>query len=359
MTRRTQRLVGLIAAVALVMAGLGYLGLRSRSSSAAAAPADLVMAQLPRTSATPTAAPKPVAKKVIKHKKKVHRHKKPTSASSSPKPSTSTTTATSAPATTGTGTGSASDTVGSVKKGAATWNQDGLTASLKDSGVSWLYNWAPDPQQIQVPAGVDFVPMIWGAGAVNANDLANAKKSGNTLLAFNEPDMAGQANMTVDQALSLWPQLEATGMRLGAPAVAWGADQDGQWLDKFMTGAKDKGYRVDFIPLHWYGADFTSKNATNQLKSYIEAVHAKYNKPIWLTEYSLMNFGVSGAGRFPTPAQQAEFVTESTKMLESLSYVEHYAWFAFPTSTNGQDETGLYRPGGAITQPGEAYRAAG
>jgi hypothetical protein len=46
-------------------------------------------------------------------------------------------------------------------------------------------------------------------------------------------------------------------------------------------------------------------------------------------------------------------------MLESLSYVEHYAWFAFPTSTNGQDETGLYRPGGAITEPGKAYRAAG
>jgi hypothetical protein len=358
-TRRTQRLVGLIAAIALVMAGLGYLGLRSRSSSAVAAPADLVMAQLPRTSATPTAAPKPVAKKVIKHKKKAPKHKKPTSTSASPKPSPSTTTATSAPATTGTGSGSASDTVGSVKKGAATWNQDGLTASLKDSGVSWFYNWATDPQQIQAPAGVDFMPMIWGAGAVNTNDLAKAKQSGNTLLGFNEPDMAGQANMTADQALSLWPQLEATGMRLGAPAVAWGADQDGQWLDKFMAGAKDKGYRVDFIPLHWYGADFTSKNATNQLKSYIEAVHAKYDKPIWLTEYSLMNFGVSGAGRFPTPAQQAEFVTESTKMLESLSYVEHYAWFAFPTSTNGQDETGLYRPGGAITQPGEAYRAAG
>jgi hypothetical protein len=365
-TRRTQRLVGLIAAIALVMGGLGYLGLRSRSSTANAAPADLVMAQLPKSSPTPTATSAPVSKKaaarIAKRKKalaaaKARKRKKPTSSSSSsPKPTPSATPSTSTAPATG---GSASDTVGSVKKGAATWNQDGLTASLKDSGVSWFYNWAPEPQAIQAPAGVDFVPMIWGAGAVNANDLANAKKSGNTLLGFNEPDMAGQANMTVDQALSLWPQLEATGMRLGAPAVAWGADQDGQWLDKFMTGAKDKGYRVDFIPLHWYGADFSSKNATNQLKSYIEAVHAKYGKPVWLTEYSLMNFGVSGAGRFPTPAQQAEFVTESTTMLESLSYVEHYAWFAFPTSTNGQDETGLYRPGGAITEPGKAYRAAG
>ncbi len=349
------------------MAGLGYLGLHARSSGANAAtpgPADLVMAQMPRSSTTATSAPTPVSKKALKRKKalaaaKARKRKKPhtTTSSSSPKPSTPTTTATSAPATSGSGTGTGSDTVGSVKKGAATWNQDGLTAELKDSGVSWFYNWAPDPQQIQAPAGVDFVPMIWGAGAVTAGNLANAKKSGNTLLGFNEPDLAEQSNMTVDQALSLWPQLEATGMRLGAPAVAWGADQDGQWLDRFMTGAKAKGYRVDFIPLHWYGGDFNSKNATNQLKSYIEAVHAKYDKPIWLTEYSLINFG--GGQKFPTPENQAEFVKESTTMLESLSYVEHYAWFAFPTSTNGQDETGLYRPGGAITKPGEAYRAAG
>ena len=43
------------------------------------------------------------------------------------------------------------------------------------------------------------------------------------LLGFNEPDLAEQANMTVEKALELWPRLEATGMRLGSPAVACGA----------------------------------------------------------------------------------------------------------------------------------------
>ncbi len=122
-----------------------------------------------------------------------------------------------------------------------------------------------------------------------------------------------------------------------------------------MDGA---GSSVDFITLHWYGSDFNSTNATAQLKSYIEATHKKYGKPIWLTEYSLMNFA-AGAQKFPSAANQAEFVEKSTKMLESLDYVEHYSWFAFPTSKNGQDETGLYRPGGTLTAPGKAYRSAG
>ncbi len=32
--------------------------------------------------------------------------------------------------------------------------------------------------------------------------------------------MSSQSNMTVSDALRLWPRLMATGMRLGSPAVA-------------------------------------------------------------------------------------------------------------------------------------------
>ena len=192
---------------------------------------------------------------------------------------------------------------------------------------------------------------------MNTSTLATAKKNGKVLLGFNEPDMGGQANMSVDAALNLWPKLEATNMRLGSPAVAWGADQSGQWLDRFMAGAKQRGYRVDFITLHWYGSDFKTANAVSQLQSYVKATYAKYHKPIWITEYALMNF--SGSPKIPSASNQADFVTESTAMLQKLSYVERYAWFAFPTSTDGTDGTGLYRPGGVATAPGRAYKAAG
>jgi len=254
-------------------------------------------------------------------------------------------------------TTAATTTVTSVKKGASAWKFDGSKKAMTNSGVSWFYNWSADRGGIVAPKAVEFVPMIWGAQSATASTLATAKKNGKILLGFNEPDMSGQANMTVDQALALWPKLEATKMTLGSPAVAWGADQSGQWLDRFMKGARKKGYRVDFITLHWYGSDFKTADAVSQLQAYVKATYAKYHKPIWITEYALMNF--SGSPKFPTTSAQAAFITKSTAMLQKLSYVHRYAWFAFPTSTNGADETGLYRPGGVATAAGKAYRAAG
>ena len=117
--------------------------------------------------------------------------------------------------------------------------------------------------------------MIHDAGSVTKQELGRAKKQGSTLLGFNEPDRADQAHMTVNQALDLWPRLQSTGLRLGAPAVATGGDVAGGWLDRFMKGAKARHYRVDFIPLHWYGADFNTPRATAQLRSYLQAVHRR------------------------------------------------------------------------------------
>jgi hypothetical protein len=98
------------------------------------------------------------------------------------------------------------------------------------------------------PADVEFVPMIWGKDNVTPATLAKAKREGDVLLGFNEPDMDGQANMSVEDALAAWPKLQDTGRRLGSPAVAYGGDTAGGWLDRFMKGAKAKGLRVDFTP---------------------------------------------------------------------------------------------------------------
>jgi hypothetical protein len=266
---------------------------------------------------------------------------------------TPTATATATPtATASTGNG----TVSSAKKGAALWNFAGADKAIPDSGVTWNYNWSTSPGSSTAAKNTQFVPMVWGAGSVNASSLAQAKANGNTLLAFNEPDLAEQSNMTVDAALALWPQLQATGMRLVSPVVAYGGDTAGGWLDRFMSGAAAKGYRVDAIALHWYGGDFNTANATQQLQNYITAVYNRYHKPIWLTEYALMRFGPTVT---PTADQQAAFVTSSTTMLESLSFVERYSWFSFPTPTEGGLGTGLYNQDGSATAMGLAYRRAG
>ena len=240
----------------------------------------------------------------------------------------------------------------SGRKGVGAWAFDGVTASLKDVGASWFYNWDANHNTIPAPAGVEYVPMIWGTKSVTAATLAQVKTQGTELLGFNEPDMAAQANMTPAQALDLWPQLQATGMRLGSPAVAYGGDTPGGWLDQFMSGAGSRGYRVDFITLHWYGSDFSAA-AVGQLRGYLQAVYNRYHKPIWLTEFALINF--TGSPKFPTQAQQSAFVTNGAAMLDSLPYLERYAWFALPSE--GTD-TGLYSAGAKPTQVGLAYKSA-
>ncbi len=241
-----------------------------------------------------------------------------------------------------------------AKKGVSAWYFGGVTQALADVRASWYYNWAASRANLTAPPGVEFVPMIWGAKSVTAGNLGQAKSEGHTLLGFNEPDRGDQANMTVAQALDLWPKLMDTGMRLGSPSPSYGAATAGSWLDQFMSGAAAHGYRVDFIALHWYGSDFSAA-ATGQLRSYLEATYARYHKPIWLTEYALINF--PGTPKYPSGSQQASFVTASTAMLAGLSYVERYAWFALP-ATSGSG-TGLYVDARTPTDAGVAYRAAG
>lgn len=247
-----------------------------------------------------------------------------------------------------------------AKKGVSAWVFNGVHRALKKSGATWYYTWATGHTGIATPVGVGFVPMIWGPGSVTTANLQQVKhESSPYLLSFNEPDNSGQSNMTVSQALSLWPRLIATKKILGSPAVATGAATKGAWLDQFMRAARAHHYRVNFIAVHWYGGDFVTSQAVQQLKSYLVAIHARYRRPIWLTEFALINF--SNGVSFPTPSLQAAFVTAAAKMLQSLPYVKRYAWFALPATTgpNGDGSAGLFRPNAIATTAGRAFEKIG
>jgi len=249
----------------------------------------------------------------------------------------------------------AAPAVTGAKKGVGAWSFDGATQALAESGASWYYTWSATPG-VGGPPGVQFVPMVWGAADVTPSTLSQVRQEGHYLLGFNEPDMTSQSNMTPTQALGLWPQLMATGMQLGSPAVADDGATPGGWLDQFMSGAAARGYRVNFITLHWYGSDFATGPAVSQLRSYVQAVYTRYHLPIWLTEFALANFG--GSPTTPTPQQQAAFVTAATAMLQRLSYVQRYAWFGLEaTPTDGS--MGLFASGAVPTTVGRAFEAAG
>ncbi|MFI6340500.1 glycosyl hydrolase [Streptomyces sp. NPDC050535] len=244
------------------------------------------------------------------------------------------------------------DTAAAPHKGVALNPFAGTAQALADSGSTWYHNWASTGGDLAKPAGTEFVPTIWGSGSVTDAELGNAAREGKNLLGFNEPDSPTQANMSPEQALDLWPRLQNTGLRMGAPAVAANADVAGGWLDRFMQGAAQRGLRVDFIPVHWYGADF-GPGAAGQLEDYLKRVHDRYQKPIWLTEYALTDWS-QGAPRYPSEQEQTAFIQSSTTMLDGLDFVERYAWFALSTQTS---PTGLYN-GTAPNGSGNAYRAA-
>ena len=241
----------------------------------------------------------------------------------------------------------ATDAYAGEKKGAAGEGK-GSENALQQSGVAWCYNWKPVPTA-PLPQGVEFIPMIWG----NRDIPEIGRVSGKVLLGFNEPDREKQANMTVEEALEIWPKLEATGMRLGSPAPAGGGARADGWLDRFMAGAKEKGYRVDFVCLHWYGENYDPEAAINSLKDYLTAVHERYQKPVWLTEFALSKFK---NGAPATVAQQQAFIAKVLPMLDELPFVERYSWFVFGANKKGVPQNWfLVTLEGCLSEVGKTY----
>jgi hypothetical protein len=248
----------------------------------------------------------------------------------------------------------------SAKKGVGTWYFGGGATAMSDVGVAWYYTWRTDHQWEPAPASVQFVPMIWDETHVNDLELQRAVQTGaGILLGYNEPDHPEQAAMSVEEALDLWPRLQQTGLRLGSPATADNPAAPGSWLERFMDGAERRGYRVDFICAHWYGSGTDAAVETARLRGFLQAIYDKYRKPIWLTEFALIAWTIPTT--FPTPEEEAAFVREAVPMLESLPFVERYAWFSLPpwTSDGLASTASLYRDDGTPTPVGAVYRSLG
>ena len=244
-------------------------------------------------------------------------------------------------------------------KGVGTVGGPAVSTDLASSGATWYYNWAATPGSISTPPGVAYVPMIKTAADVNAATLNEVEHEGKYLLGFNEPNEAGQADLTVDQALALWPRLEATGMELGSPAVSYGTNSTTSWIGQFMDGARARGYRVNFITVHWYGQHHWTSPAANvtELKNYLEQTYSLYHMPIWITEFSLISFA-NGTPVYPTAAQQAAFLTPAAKMLATLPFVQRYAWYTLTGNKVG-GTTILYNNGTTTpTTVESAYKQA-
>jgi len=224
------------------------------------------------------------------------------------------------------------------KKGWAGGHPD----TAKEMNCGWFYNWGPHGESKD---GVEFVPMIKGKKGATEKVLAQVKKSGaKVLLGFNEPDHPKQANMTPAEALEKWPALAAKAKTLVGPALA-GNPLKSEWLAGFLKGDP----RVDALAVHWYkGAD-----SARFIKD-LEELHARFKKPIWVTEYAPQTAADSSEN--PTKFTQAKvnaFVEETTAFMEKTPWVHRYAWHH-----SGAGTSALFTKDGQLTETGKAYAAA-
>lgn len=165
------------------------------------------------------------------------------------------------------------------KKGYAGWDP----AYNEPLNTSWCYSWDAG---INIWDDREYVTHHHHEGWPGISDVGNNGTSA-AILGNNEPDNTGddreQVN-SVAEVLATWPEMMATGRRLGSPAVAGNY----AWLYEFMDSIDARGWRCDFVAVHayWY-SDWGS------WQSQLSGIRNRTGRPIWITE---MNYGANWTG---------------------------------------------------------------
>lgn len=220
-----------------------------------------------------------------------------------------------------------------TKKG---WTSGRDAAEALNAG--WQYDW----DNVAVSGlNVEYIPMRHNRWW-NAFSNINNKKKSTHALGFNEPERTDQANMSIDDALALWPELMRSGLRLGSPAPS---DGGLEWLYSFIDRADALNYRVDFVAMHFYLGAQTPQQLYNRLK----AVHDRTGRPIWITEW---NNGANWTCCTPTYADQAETIAKFLNVLDTCSFVERYALYEWVGDTRRM----FYKSPTLLTPAGMVYR---
>ncbi|KAJ8691780.1 hypothetical protein PTI98_011316 [Pleurotus ostreatus] len=217
--------------------------------------------------------------------------------------------------------------------------RDLVHANQSNSAITWQYDWAASPSSTLASSGIQYVPMQWGTNGIQ--NLANSVKGAKVLLAFNEPDLASQSNLDPRTAAQLWKQyiqpLKSSGIKLVSPAVT-SAPSGIPWLQEFISACG--GCSVDAIAVHWYGS------GSQWFIEYLNKVHAAFpSRPIWVTEFADTSTDVNTV---------ANFLKQSTAFMDSQSWVERYAWFAYMRE-DGSDHYSLLDSSGNLNSLGRLY----
>ena len=225
-------------------------------------------------------------------------------------------------------------------------NKKGIAGNIESGlNVQWKYNWNLDQNSSRDLEYVAIRQTRWWPGLGQ-----NWQTRGiNHLLGYNEPDHVDQANLAVGDAIWSWPDLLATGLRVGSPAVTDGGRSG--WLYPFMQQADADGLRVDFVAVHYYWCfnPADPNGAATQMYNFLKTTYDQVQRPLWVTEW---NNGANWTGcGDPSSAQQQAAIAAMIEMLDNTPFVERYALYNWV-----EDVRRVKWDDGALTSAGVTYR---
>lgn len=122
-----------------------------------------------------------------------------------------------------------------------------------------------------------------------------------------------------------------------------------------MREGDRRGYRVDYIAVHWYGG--TNAQA---FKNKMRRIYNMYGeRPLLITEFAPADWRTQGEieQHRQTPAKVLTFMKDVLPWIERQDWIHGYAWFSFDADSPQGTSSALFFPDGSLTAAGRYYRS--
>jgi len=213
-----------------------------------------------------------------------------------------------------------------------------LVASLG----AWYYNWSAYSNV----AGVEFVPMSWGGGA-----LTNVAAYPYVLF-LNEPEYASQANKTPAQAATLYREFRKQALYRNPDQkflVAGTSAEHTDWCASFVNAYGAGLFRADGWHVHCYGGGQwgVSQAILEKFIAWWKAQPARIRgEEIWITEVGVLETGPNVAA----------YMTAFKTWVAANPMITRFAWFA--TNSMGYNGSLINAGNNALTALGVQWAGA-
>ncbi|MFO1514658.1 MAG: LamG-like jellyroll fold domain-containing protein [Verrucomicrobiota bacterium] len=221
-----------------------------------------------------------------------------------------------------------------------------------DVNATWWYNWnissssSRDIQYVAIKQQPYWPGLNQDWQALGVNHLSGYNEP-------NNPVEDAYKNLTppgsVSDAVARWPELLATGLRVGAPGVS---DSGYSWIADFVNQAEAAGYRIDYVPIHYYRSYWNNAdpaNAANQLYDALKGVYDAVKRPLWLTEFNNGANWTSDAD--PTFDQNKNVIEAMINKMDGTPWIERYSVYSAV-----EEVRQVYYNAGGLTPMGVMYR---